>query len=42
MKRLVKSPRIYWRDTGLLHALLNTPDELKVTMLFDMRGKEDP
>ncbi|MCC6165203.1 MAG: ATP-binding protein [Acidobacteria bacterium] len=26
-KRLVKSPRVYWRDTGLLHALLNTPDE---------------
>jgi predicted AAA+ superfamily ATPase len=21
-KRLVKSPRVYWRDTGLLHALL--------------------
>ncbi len=26
-KRLVKSPRVYWRDTGLLHALLNTPDD---------------
>jgi hypothetical protein len=26
-KRLVKSPRVYWRDTGLLHALLNVPDE---------------
>ena len=26
-KRLVKSPRIYWRDTGLLHALLHVPDE---------------
>ena len=26
-KRIVKSPRIYWRDTGLLHALLNVPDE---------------
>ena len=26
-KRLVKTPRIYWRDTGLLHALLNVPDE---------------
>jgi predicted AAA+ superfamily ATPase len=26
-KRLVKSPRIYWRDTGLLHALLNVADE---------------
>ncbi len=25
-KRLVRSPRIYWRDTGLLHALLNVPD----------------
>lgn len=26
-KRLVKSPKVYWRDTGLLHALLNVPDE---------------
>lgn len=26
-KRLVKSPKIYWRDSGLLHALLNIPDE---------------
>ena len=26
-KRLVKSPRVYWRDTGLLHALLNVRDE---------------
>ena len=26
-KRLVKTPRIYWRDSGLLHALLNVPDE---------------
>lgn len=26
-KRLTKTPRIYWRDTGLLHALLNVPDE---------------
>jgi len=25
-KRLVKSPRVYWRDSGLLHALLNVPD----------------
>jgi uncharacterized protein len=25
-KRLVKRPKLYWRDTGLLHALLNTPD----------------
>lgn len=25
-KRLVKSPKIYWRDTGLLHALLQLPD----------------
>jgi uncharacterized protein len=25
-KRLVKSPRIYWRDSGLLHALMNVPD----------------
>jgi len=23
-KRLVKRPKLYWRDTGLLHALLNT------------------
>ena len=26
-KRLVKSPTVYWRDCGLLHALLNVPDE---------------
>jgi predicted AAA+ superfamily ATPase len=26
-KRLVKRPKLYWRDTGLLHALLNVPDE---------------
>ncbi len=26
-KRLVKSPKIYWRDTGLLHAQLNVSDE---------------
>lgn len=26
-KRLVRSPRLYWRDTGLLHALLNVGDE---------------
>lgn len=25
-KRLVKSPRVYWRDSGLLHALLNVRD----------------
>lgn len=25
-KRLVKSPKVFWRDTGLLHALLNTVD----------------
>lgn len=25
-KRLVKSPKMYWRDSGLLHALLNVPD----------------
>ena len=24
---MVKSPKIYWRDTGLLHALLNVLDE---------------
>jgi uncharacterized protein len=29
-KRLVKSPKIYWRDTGLLHALLNVLDEDEV------------
>jgi uncharacterized protein len=29
-KRLVKSPKVYWRDTGLLHAILNvtTMDQL--------------
>jgi len=26
-KRLVKMPRVYWRDSGLLHALLNVPDK---------------
>ncbi len=26
-KRLVKSPKVYWRDSGLLHALLNVGDE---------------
>lgn len=26
-KRLVKSPRVYWRDTGLLHALMGVGDE---------------
>ena len=26
-KRLIKSPKIYWRDTGLLHAQLNVADE---------------
>jgi predicted AAA+ superfamily ATPase len=25
-KRLVKSPKVYWRDSGLLHALLNVID----------------
>jgi len=25
-KRLVKTPRVYWRDSGLLHALLNVTD----------------
>jgi predicted AAA+ superfamily ATPase len=25
-KRLVKSPKVFWRDTGLLHGLLNVPD----------------
>ena len=26
-KRLVKSPKLYWRDTGLLHALLGVDDQ---------------
>jgi predicted AAA+ superfamily ATPase len=26
-KRLIKSPKVYWRDTGLLHAQLNVSDE---------------
>ena len=25
-KRLVKSPKVYWRDSGLLHSLLNVAD----------------
>jgi hypothetical protein len=26
-KRLVKTPRLYWRDSGLLHAVMNPPDD---------------
>jgi predicted AAA+ superfamily ATPase len=26
-KRLVKSPKVYWRDSGILHALLNVADD---------------
>jgi predicted AAA+ superfamily ATPase len=26
-KRLAKSPKVYWRDSGLLHALLNVSDK---------------
>jgi predicted AAA+ superfamily ATPase len=26
-KRLIKSPKIYWRDSGILHALLNVFDD---------------
>lgn len=26
-KRLVKTPKVYWRDSGLLHAMLNVSDE---------------
>ena len=26
-KRLVRRPKLYWRDSGLLHALLNVPDQ---------------
>jgi hypothetical protein len=29
-KRLVKAPKVYWRDTGLLHALAGLPDIEKV------------
>ncbi len=25
-KRVVKSPKVYWRDSGLLHSVLNVPD----------------
>ncbi|HSL84597.1 MAG TPA: ATP-binding protein [Thermoanaerobaculia bacterium] len=25
-KRLVKSPKVFWRDSGVLHSLLNAPD----------------
>jgi predicted AAA+ superfamily ATPase len=37
-KRLVKSPRVYLRDTGLLHHLLNigTPEELDVNPVRGM------
>lgn len=27
-KRLIKNPKVYWRDSGLLHALLNISDKL--------------
>ena len=30
-KRLVKRPKVYWRDTGLLHALRNVQDEKALT-----------
>ncbi len=30
-KRLVKSPKVYWRDTGLLHALLGLGEESALT-----------
>jgi predicted AAA+ superfamily ATPase len=26
-KRLVRSPKVYWRDSGLLHATMNVEDE---------------
>jgi predicted AAA+ superfamily ATPase len=26
-KRLVKSPKVFWRDCGLLHALMSVPDK---------------
>ena len=26
-KRLIKSPKVYWRDSGLMHALMNVADE---------------
>lgn len=26
-KRLVKRPKVYWRDSGLLHGILNVPDD---------------
>jgi predicted AAA+ superfamily ATPase len=26
-KRLIRSPKVYWRDTGLLHAIMNVADE---------------
>ncbi len=29
-KRLVKRPKVYWRDTGLLHALLNVHDRISL------------
>ena len=25
-KRLIKSPKVYWRDSGLMHALMNVAD----------------
>lgn len=31
-KRLVKAPKVYWRDSGLLHALMNVPDRERLLM----------
>jgi predicted AAA+ superfamily ATPase len=32
-KRLVKSPKVYWRDSGLLHAVLNVADSRSLLSL---------
>lgn len=32
-KRLVKSPKLYWRDSGLLHALLDLPSVADIFLL---------
>jgi len=39
-KRLVKSPKVYIRDSGLVHALLNLPTPWRVTPSPDPPGRD--
>src|SRR5881397_1281601 len=29
-KRLIRNPKIFWRDTGIIHALLNVSEQRKL------------